>query len=112
MSTGLYKVCKRIYISLILLTQTVSDSDLELPSRRKVGKGGVALFWRRTLESRVAILNIDDDRLVGIQYQVSHDSYIYIVQTYLPSANHPISELNDYLLKLQDVCSIYSSRAG
>ena len=83
----------------------VSDSDLELPSRRKVGKGGVALFWKRTIDSRVSILNIDDDRL-----QVSHNSYTYIIQAYLPSANHPISELNDYLLKLQDICSMYDSR--
>ena len=88
----------------------VSDSDLELPSRRRVGKGGVALFWKRTIDSRVSILNIDDDRLVGIQYQVSHNSYTYIIQAYLPSANHPISELNDYLLKLQDICSMYDRR--
>lgn len=26
----------------------VFESDLEYPSRRKVGKGGVALLWRRS----------------------------------------------------------------
>lgn len=36
--------------------------------------------------------------------------YAYIIQAYLQSANHPISELNDHLLKLQDMCSIYGNR--
>ena len=69
--------------------------------------GGVALFWKRSLDNRVAILNIDDDRIAGIQYQISKDNYVYILQVYLPSSNHPISELDDYLLKLQDICSLY-----
>ena len=88
----------------------VSDFDLEVPSRRKVGKGGVALLWKRSLDNRVAILNIDDDRIGGIQYQISKDNYVYILQVYLPSSNHPISELSDYLMKLQDICSLYGER--
>ena len=83
----------------------VSDYDLEAPSGRKVGKGGVALSWKKSLGNRVAILNIEDDRIVGIQYQISSNNYVYIIQVYLPSSNHPISELSDYLLKLQNIYS-------
>ena len=54
----------------------VSDSDLEKPSRRKVGKCGVAIFWKRTIDSRVSLLNIDDDRIIGIQYQIFKDNLI------------------------------------
>ena len=53
----------------------VSDSDLERPSRRKVGKGGVVIFWKRTKDSRVSVLNIDDDHIIGIQFQISKDNF-------------------------------------
>ena len=41
----------------------ISDADLMKPSRRKVGKGGVALFWKKELDKYVSLLNIEDDRL-------------------------------------------------
>ena len=46
------------------------------PSRRKVGKGGVALIWRKELDKYVSLLNIEDDRLIGIEYQVTKGCYI------------------------------------
>ena len=52
----------------------VSYSDPEKHSRRKVGKGGVAIFWKLTIDSRVSLLNINDDRIIGIQYQISKDN--------------------------------------
>ena len=86
----------------------VSDFDLEKPNRRKVGKVGVAIFWNQSLDSRVSILSIDDDRILGIQYQISKDYFVYIIQVHLPSANHTFSQLDEYLLKLQDICSMYT----
>ena len=86
----------------------VSDFDLEKPSKRKVGKGGVAMFWKADIDSRISLLNIDDDRIMGVQYQLSKDRFVYIIQVYLPSANHSISQLEDYLTKLQDICSMYT----
>ena len=82
----------------------VSDFDLEKPSRRKVGKGGVAIFWNQSLDSRVSLLSIDDDRILGIKYQISIDNFVYIIQVYLLSANHTFSQLGEYLLKLQNIC--------
>ena len=58
------------------------------PSRRKVGKGGVALIWRKELDKYVSLLNIEDDRLMGSEYQVTKGCYAYIIQAYLPSSNH------------------------
>ena len=49
----------------------MSDFDLEKPSKRKVGKGGVAMFWKADIDSRISLLNIDDDRIMGVQYQLS-----------------------------------------
>ena len=36
-----------------------SDMDHEIPSRRKVGKGRVALFWKYDIDNCVTRLNID-----------------------------------------------------
>lgn len=88
----------------------VSDFDLERPSRRKVGKGGVAILWNRSIDHRVSLLNIDDDRIIGIQYQLSESNFIYIIQVYLPSANHCMAEFEGYLSKVQDLCSMYSEK--
>ena len=57
----------------------VSDFDLERPSRRKVGKGGVALLWKCSIDSRISVLNIDDDRMIGLQYQISENTFIYVI---------------------------------
>ena len=65
---------------------------------------------KRRLDDKVVVVNIDDDRIAGIQYQVSKDNYVYILQVYLPSSNHPVSTLSDYLLKLQDICSLYGEK--
>ena len=80
------------------------------PSRRKVGKGGVALFWKKELDKYVSLLNIEDDRLMGIEYQVTKGCYIYIIQAYLPSSNHCMQEFKEYMQKLQDICSTYSDK--
>ena len=88
----------------------VADFDLEKPSRRKVGKGGVALFWKCCLDSNITLLNIDDDRIIGVQYQLSESNFIFVIQVYFPSANHRINEFELYLCKLQDLCSMYSDK--
>ena len=85
----------------------VSDFDLERPSKRKVGKGGVALLWKRSIDAQVTLLNIDDDRVIGVQYQIAENIFIYVIQVYLPSANHSIKEFENCMFKLQDICSMY-----
>ena len=89
---------------------SVSDADLLNPSRRKVGKGGVALFWKRELDKYISLLDIDDDRLVGIEYQVAKEYYMYVIQMYLPSTNHCMQDFKEYMQKLQDLCSVYSNK--
>lgn len=49
----------------------VSDFDLERPSRRKVGKGGVALVWKRSIDSRVSLMTTELLEF-SISYQTAH----------------------------------------
>lgn len=52
------------------VSHSVSDNDLKLPNNRKVGKGGVAILWNKQLSNKISILQIDSDRIVGVQYEV------------------------------------------
>ena len=50
-------------------------------------------LWKRTIDSRVSLLNIDDNRIIGVQYQIYKDNFVHIIQVYLPSANHALAHL-------------------
>ena len=89
-------------------SRAVSDYCLSITSSRKVWKGGVALMWHRRLDRRVSALNIEDDRIVGIQLETNRNEYIFIFQVYLPCSNYPIIGHTDYLDKLCTLINIYS----
>ena len=42
-----------------------------------MGKGVVAILWHMSLNNNISILDIDSDRICGIQYKVSSSMYIY-----------------------------------
>ena len=62
-----------------------ADKDLLLPVYRKVGKGGVALLWNRKFHKYITTLDINSDRIIGIQFKYSQNCYIYLLQVYMPS---------------------------
>ena len=49
----------------------VCGYDLHTPTGRKLGKGGVDLMWQRALTARIIPLDIDSDRICGIQYRMN-----------------------------------------
>lgn len=91
-------------------SHAVSDTNLNIPSRRKVGKGGVALLWNRKYDNRVSTLTIDDDRIVGIQFEANQNDYLFILQVYLPCSNYSNATYMDYLDKLDNLINIYSEK--
>ncbi|XP_053395834.1 uncharacterized protein LOC128555985 [Mercenaria mercenaria] len=86
----------------------VADNDCKYKNSRNVGKGGVALLWHVKHDKYITPLNIDDDRIIGIQYQVSKQQYIFIFQVYLPCSNYSILTFRDYIDKLYNLWSMYS----
>ena len=52
------------------------DNDLTITSPRRVGKGGVALMWNKRLDNYIVPLPIDDDRLIGLQLQLTQTQYM------------------------------------
>ena len=51
------------------------DFDLRVPNICTVRKGGVAIMWNTRHTSRISPLLIEDDRIIGIQYQCSIDCF-------------------------------------
>ena len=81
----------------------ISDSDLNINTFRKVGKGGVAIIWRKSLNPIIPSLCIVNDRIIAVQVRVSPEAYIYVLQVYLPSSNHNISMFRDCIQHLYDL---------
>ena len=86
----------------------IADFSLDVPSHRRVGKGGVALMWHIKHDRYITPLSIDDDRIVGVQFQVAPHQYLFIFQLYLPCRNHSIRIYKDYIDKLYNLWSMYS----
>ena len=76
----------------------VSASDNPPILSGKQAHGGVALFWKQTLNDFVIpIENIDSDRIVGIRCDLNNSVPLFILSVYLPSSNHNIDEYDEYL---------------
>ena len=76
--------------------------------RRNISRGGVALMWHRSLGSDITTLDIDSDRICGIQYKICPNRYIYFIQVYAPCSNYPIHEYRDFVDVLQTLISAYA----
>ncbi|MES9883123.1 MAG: reverse transcriptase family protein [Sedimenticola sp.] len=87
-----------------------ADADLAIPGTRRIGKGGVGLMWKRCIDQHITPIDIDDDRIIGIQYEISKHVYMYIFQVYLPCSNHPIHEFREYLASLHELLCIYKDK--
>jgi len=99
------------YLSSDYCVNASCDSDLQLDgiySKRRIGKGGVAIMWYEKHANSVTPLCIDDNRIIGVQYQVSASQFLYLVQVYMPSANHNNAVYSSYIDKLFDLWNTYS----
>ena len=87
-----------------------SDTDLLIPSSRRVGKGGVCLLWHKKLDNLITQITCDSDRIIGIQIQFSENIFIFIFQVYLPSSNHSVAKYNDVVFQLKIIVSQYNDK--
>jgi exonuclease III len=56
----------------------------------KTGRGGVTILWHKRFNNIIMPLDIDDNRVVGIQIQLMPGKYVYVFQVYLPCRNHSV----------------------
>ena len=75
----------------------------------KPAHGGVALFWKNSINDFVTLLEeIDSDRIVGIRCEFGNSDPVFILSVYLPSSSHQMDVFNeclDYLWALYDSLS-------
>mgnify|MGYP000032405695 CR=1 FL=1 len=57
------------------------DRDVQLDDiyiTIRIGKGGVAIMWHKKHTNSVTPLCINDDRIIGVQYQVSASQFLHV----------------------------------
>ena len=86
------------------------DKTINLYGRQRVNKGGVALLWRKYLSDYIVPLDIDDDRIIGIQLQLSKSEYMFIFQVYLPCVNYNCDAYTECIAKLYELYCTYSDK--
>ena len=67
-------------------------------------------MWHVKYDKYITPLTIEDDRIVGVQFQIAPYQFMFIFQVYLPCRNHPIQYFKDYVDKLYNLWSIYSEQ--
>ena len=72
------------------------------------GKGGVALVWRKSLGSLVSRLDVDSDRIIGMQFHTARCPLCFFA-IYLPTKSGCTEEFRDCLDLLDSLVSCYSS---
>lgn len=67
---------------------SISDPDLLFPSNRRVGKGGIGILWKKSLNNNISPLVLQSKYIIGIEVLLGPGSYLYIFQVYMPCKNH------------------------
>lgn len=58
----------------------VSDKDISIVGNRKVGKDGVAILWKDKYDNIVSRLPVCNNRILGMQVELSNSHFIYILK--------------------------------
>ena len=77
---------------------------------RRRGYGGVAIFWKRTMNDFVEKLDIAYDRIVGIQLFLPNRDPLFISSVYLPPSSHSDNDYMEYLDQLWFLCDLYFNK--
>ena len=70
----------------------------------------MAILWHRSLDNQVTQLDIDSDRICGIQFRISQQLHFYVLQVYAPSSNHTVQVYRDFSDYLRAIISMYCNR--
>ena len=88
----------------------ISDPDLDLPSNRRVGKGGVGIMWKKQLSHMISPLEIKSQYIMGVVLTLNPDVRIYVFQVYIPCKNHIMAKYRLSIEEVENVLSIYREK--
>ena len=72
--------------------------------------GGVATFWKSSINDFVSPLDITSDRIVGIQFAPPCQVPLFIFSVYFPSSNCSLTEFLECLDILWSLCEVYINK--
>ena len=99
---------------------TVSAFDNPAILSGKPAHGGVALFWKNSINDFVTPFEeIGSDRIVGIRCEFGNNDPLFMLGVYLPSSSHQMDVFNEYLDYLRSlgivrffVCQVFGNYHG
>ena len=87
-------------------------SSMKSDTQVLVGRpyGGLAVLWRKSLGNRCRVVDLDDDRLMGMEITDENGCKLLILNVYLPySASDNKDEFLFYLSKLENIMSNFET---
>jgi hypothetical protein len=94
-------------INNIYISFSVSNPDLDMPSLRRMGKGGLAMLWPKKWNSHITSLDIVSKYFIGIQIMIKPKTYIILLQIYMPCGNHPMHVYRNCLEEQENIICMY-----
>jgi hypothetical protein len=89
---------------------SVSDPDLDLPSNRRVGKGGIGIMWKKEISHLIFPVETLSQYIIGVELTFSSDQHFYLFQTYIPCKNHSIKTYKESIEEVENVLQTYHTR--
>ena len=65
-------------------------------------------MWHNSLSRRISCLDIESDRICGIQFRLNRNNFVYILQVYAPCSNISIFDYRNFVDFLQSIISMYA----
>ena len=93
-------------------SMSISDSDLDLPSKRKVGKGGICLLWKKCLNNKITDLQLNKKNIIGLKLNMSSKQHVFIFQVYMPCSNYSNSVFKTCLDEIENVLFEYAGKGN
>ena len=89
------------------ISHVVINKDVQMLNSRRIGKGGVGFIWKRLLNDKISVIDVDDDRIAVIKLFLPNE-IIYLIQVYLPTITYRHEQFTNYIDKIIDLYSVYA----
>lgn len=107
------RLCNIHFLQQINTDYTVYSKSVDHSNPTSYGltnyRKGVALFVHRSLDQFIlGEINIDSDRILGIEAYLPDGQRIFIFSIYLPTASQPINNFQEHVNLIHELYSVYS----
>ena len=86
------------------ITWGISSSDINPDSITRRGKGGIAFFWRKSLNASFEVLEeMGNDRIAVLNVKVRNSPELFIIGVYLPCTSESMVIYKRYVEQLENI---------